>query len=59
MSIFKRKKQKFDANISAMLDIILKRLDELEAKIDCLADSGIDADIDIEPIIVIKEFNVL
>jgi len=38
-----------------MTDIILKRLDELEKKIDALADSEIEADIDIKPIIVIKD----
>jgi len=54
MSISKRKKPKFDKNISAMTDIILKRLDELEKKIDALGDSEIEADIDREPIIVVK-----
>jgi len=54
-SITKRRKPKFDKNISAMTDIILKRLDELEKKIDALADSEIEADIDIKPIIVIKD----
>ena len=37
-----------------MLDILLKRLDDIEIKIDALADSEIDADIDREPIIVVK-----
>jgi len=52
--LFKTKKQKFDTNISIMLDILLKRLDDIEIKIDALADSEIDADIDREPIIVVK-----